>query len=220
LEDVAGNWYNAFMVDDVQNFNGNDIQDQGNPKANSSERVIPYIILAVIIFLDQATKFLIEDALQPNHSWAPFPSFSSIFRITHVNNTGAAFGLFQSGGNLFMVVAIIVTLVIAIYNHQLPGGNRLFRVALGLQMGGALGNLIDRVRQGHVTDFLDFGPVPVFNVADMSIVSGVIVLALLMLWEDSKNQEESESTSAESSLAQSDHEQQDRTEGSGMLWNE
>jgi len=220
LEEVTGNWYNASMSDEVQKFNQNDVRSQEMPRASASERTIPYLILLVIISIDQATKFIVENSLQPNHSWAPFPSIGSIFRITHVNNTGAAFGLFQNGGNLFMVVAIVVTLVIAVYNQQLSGGQRFFRVAMGLQMGGALGNLIDRIRQGHVTDFLDFGPWPVFNIADMSIVAGVIVLALLMLREDSKKSTESDSAPDDLPLTHGDHEQQDRTEGSSMLWNE
>jgi signal peptidase II len=82
-----------------------------------------------------------------------------------------------------MVVAILVAVIIIVYNYRLPTGHFLFRAALGLQLGGALGNLIDRIRLGHVTDFLDFGSWPVFNLADASIVGGVAVLVLLMLLE-------------------------------------
>jgi signal peptidase II len=95
-----------------------------------------------------------------------------------------------------MLVALLVAGIIILYNYRLPTGHILFRVALGLQLGGALGNLIDRIRLGHVTDFLDFGPFPVFNVADASIVAGVLVLVFLMLTERQEQPEEAPARSA------------------------
>ena len=75
---------------------------------------------------------------------------------------------------------MVVSIGIIIYNARLESGHKLLRLALGLQMGGALGNMIDRLRLGHVTDFMDFGPWPVWNVADLAIVSGTILLVLIM----------------------------------------
>ena len=73
-----------------------------------------------------------------------------------------------------MLAAIIVSMVIIIYNLRLPAGHLFLRVALGMQLGGALGNLIDRARLGHVTDFIDVGPVPIFNIADAAVVRDIV----------------------------------------------
>jgi signal peptidase II len=154
-------------------------------RASAAELALIFIITAVVLIIDHYTKLLVEARIPLNTSIAPFPEYEAWLRLTHVTNRGAAFGLFPSGSTLFMVVAVIVSAVILIYNFRLPAGHGLMRVALGLQLAGALGNLIDRVRLGHVTDFIDIGPVPVFNVADASIVTGVILLGILMLFEPS-----------------------------------
>jgi signal peptidase II len=108
----------------------------------------------------------------------------NVFTIHYVTNTGAAFGLFQSGSLLFVIVGIVVSLAIVFYYRFLPAGQWLVRLSLGMQLSGALGNLIDRLRVGHVVDFLNFQVWPVFNVADSSIICGAILLALLLLRED------------------------------------
>lgn len=154
------------------------------PGASTGQRLILVLVAALVILFDHVTKLFIENSLPLNHTWAPFPDLAAYFRITHVSNTGAAFGLFPGGSLFFTVIALIVAAVIIVYNYRLPSGNRLLRMALGLQLGGALGNVVDRLRLGHVTDFLDFGPWPVFNVADMAIVAGVIVLGYLMIQEE------------------------------------
>jgi signal peptidase II len=154
------------------------------PRATLTEQSLLLLVAAGAIIADQVSKLVVEQQLALNRSWAPFPEYAHLFRITHVSNTGAAFGLFPSGSLLFGFVAAIVSVLILFYNYRLTAGHRLLRAALGLQMGGALGNLIDRLRIGHVTDFLDFGPWPVFNLADLWIVSGVVLLGLLMLHEE------------------------------------
>ena len=151
--------------------------------ASSGQRAIPIVVAGLAIVVDHFSKLLVETHLPLNHTWAPVPELSHIFRFTHVTNTGAAFGLFPSGSLVFTLVALLVAGVIVLYNFRLPPGQLLLRVALGLQLGGALGNLIDRLRLGHVTDFLDFGTWPVFNLADASIVAGVTLLAILTLRE-------------------------------------
>lgn len=160
------------------------IEALSGPAASTGHRLILFLIAALVIIFDHFSKVLIEAWLPLNHTWAPFPELEGYFRITHVSNTGAAFGIFPGGSPVFTIVALIVAVVIVVYNYRLPAGHRLLRVALGLQLGGALGNLVDRLRLGHVTDFLDFGPWPVFNLADMAIVGGVIILGLLMLQEE------------------------------------
>jgi signal peptidase II len=151
--------------------------------ATWTERLIPFVVMAAVLVVDQFTKYLIETRLPLYEIWAPIPAIEPFFRILHATNTGMAFGLFQGGGTLIAAVAVVVSGVIVYFNHTLPGNERLLRIALGLQLGGVLGNLIDRIRQGHVTDFLDFGPWPIFNVADTALVAGVILLAYVMLTE-------------------------------------
>jgi signal peptidase II len=141
------------------------------------------IIAAVTLLIDQFTKYLAVTYLAPIIVWAPIPSLAHIFTFTFTTNTGVAFGLFKDLGLIVVGVAVVVIAAIVIYQGQVPQEAWLVRVALGLQLGGAFGNLIDRLRLGHVTDFIHFHFWPVFNVADMSIVGGVILLALTMLRE-------------------------------------
>jgi signal peptidase II len=136
---------------------------------------------AVVILLDQISKRWIEGNLPIGDSLVPFPSLANFFTITHFTNTGAAFGLFRGQSFLFVAIGIAVAVAIIVYMRYLPRDQFLVQLALGLQLGGAIGNMIDRVRQGHVTDFIYFHFWPAFNVADMAIVAGVSLMALLLL---------------------------------------
>lgn len=138
-------------------------------------------LAAFVILLDQMTKRWIEANLPIYESLAPFPALRNFFTLTHFTNTGAAFGLFRDQNILFVAIGVVVLLSIIIYSRYLPHDMRIVQVALGLQLGGALGNMIDRVRIGHVTDFIYFHFWPAFNIADSSIVVGVLLLALIML---------------------------------------
>ncbi|VAW31099.1 Lipoprotein signal peptidase [hydrothermal vent metagenome] len=159
------------------------VPTQNQPIATLSERMILFIIALLSIGADQTSKFLVEANLDLFEVYAPIPSLEAYFRFFHISNTGAAFGLFEGAGGLFRYLAIIVSLGIIYYNQVLPGRQRLLRLALGLQMGGALGNMIDRFRIGHVTDFIDIGPWYIFNLADLSVVTGAIILGWLLLQE-------------------------------------
>ena len=139
------------------------------------------IQLAVLLFvIDQFSKFLVRDQLLYRES---FPS-SGFFRFTHTHNTGSAFGIFQDQNTPLILVSIIgIAILIWIYQSQrFPTG--LLRLSLGLQIGGAVGNLLDRLRLGHVTDFVDVGDWPVFTVADASIITGLVILAWVFLVAD------------------------------------
>lgn len=155
----------------------------GHPRATLSEQLLLFVVAIVSIGIDQYTKYLVETNLDLFEVYAPIPSLESVFRIFHIYNTGATFGLFSGGGTIFRYVAILVSLGIIYYNFVLPGNQRLLRLALGLQMGGALGNMIDRFRIGHVTDFVDIGPWYIFNLADLSIITGAVILGLLVFQE-------------------------------------
>lgn len=128
--------------------------------------------------LDQFTKWLVVTSLALGESIYPLPALSRLFSLTYVTNTGAAFGLLKEAGVVFVFVAIVVITIIVLYMRRVPADQQLVRVALGLQLGGALGNLIDRLRLGHVVDFIDLKFWPVFNVADSAIVIGVALLAI------------------------------------------
>jgi signal peptidase II len=138
------------------------------------------LVVSVVIVLDQITKYIVRINLPFGSSWTPIEALP-FFRIVHWLNTGAAFGMFQGGGLIFGILAVIVTLIIVLYYPKIPREYVWMRIAISLQMGGALGNLIDRLRFGPVTDFIAVGTFPVFNIADASITVGVGIL-LLNLW--------------------------------------
>ena len=153
-------------------------------RATYREMTVLISIAAISIVLDQWTKGWVRLNMDFNTIFVPYPAIEPYFRITHVINKGAAFSIFQNGGPVFLVLGIIVSLGILYYNFfELEGNQRLLRVALGLQLGGAVGNLLDRIRFGHVTDFIDVASVPIFNIADSSIVCGAIVLGYIVLME-------------------------------------
>jgi signal peptidase II len=155
-----------------------------------------YLLAGAIVLVDQYTKHLVRNNLAISESWSPWPWLAPYARFLHIQNTGAAFGLFKEAGLFFTVVAVIVSLVIIVYAQRLPAGNWWMRVALGMQLGGAVGNLIDRLVFGPVTDFISVGGFAIFNVADASISLGVALLALLMLFEARSGPSPSESTGA------------------------
>jgi signal peptidase II len=105
--------------------------------------------------------------------------FGGLVRLDFTRNTGAAFGMFQSGGLLFAAVAIVVSLSILVFYRRIADSALPVRLALGLILGGALGNLADRIRLGYVVDFIDLRWWYVFNLADSAIVVGVGILLLL-----------------------------------------
>ena len=134
-------------------------------------------LAALALALDQLTKFVVRQTLEWHYSW-PATGF---FRFTHVHNTGSAFGLFQDQNLPLLFVSLVGVVVLAyIYQTQVRP-THLLRVSIALMLGGALGNLIDRIHQGHVTDFIDVGPWPVFNIADSAIVVGLIMMGWLLL---------------------------------------
>jgi signal peptidase II len=140
-------------------------------------------LAALVIVLDQTTKRLAEERLEKTGVRSvPLPIAGDYVRFTYVENRGAAFGLLQDQTAFFVFVGVLVVGVIAASYRYLPQSGIRLHLALGLQLGGALGNLIDRIRQGYVVDFVDFGYQsnwwPVFNVADSAIVVGVALLAL------------------------------------------
>jgi len=140
-------------------------------------------LAGAIIALDQWTKWLVRENLPFQGTWLPesLSWLSPYARIVHWYNSGAAFGMFQNGNMVFTILAFIVIAAILFYYPQVDVSDWSLRLAMGMQLGGATGNLIDRLLIGKVTDFVSVGTFPVFNVADASISIGVVVL-LLGVW--------------------------------------
>lgn len=153
--------------------------------------------------LDQGSKWLVRQNLAVGEAWAPIPALSKVFTITHVQNTGVAFGQLPGLGWIFMLVNIGVLIGVLIYYPRIPAGQWQLRLASALLLTGALGNITDRLRtallisgdtgniwqalpKAYVTDFVDFKVWPVWNIADLCVVSGVAILAWT-LWQAEKS---------------------------------
>lgn len=144
---------------------------------------------ALVVVLDQGTKWLAEAMLSPYQAMAVLP----LVNFTLMYNEGAAFSFLAGAGGwqrwLFVVIALVMTLVLSLWLLRLPLRERLTALALALVVGGAVGNLIDRVLTGRVVDFIDvslpfiplriFNPWPAFNIADSAISIGVVLMLVL-----------------------------------------
>lgn len=141
-----------------------------------------FAMAGIVIGLDQWTKALVRTHLEFGGMWSPWDWLMPYARIVHWNNSGAAFGILQGRSLLFTVLAFIVTGVIIYYFPRVSTRDWTLRLAMGLQLGGAMGNLIDRlIMGGQVTDFISVGSFAVFNIADASITVGVAIL-LIGVW--------------------------------------
>ncbi|MCH7578175.1 MAG: signal peptidase II [Chloroflexi bacterium] len=128
----------------------------------------------IIVALDQATKGLVRTFMDRGETW---PDGWPI-RLHHVTNTGAAFGILKDQTGFLIVTTVIGLAAIYLYYRYPPFDHLVAPIAIGMMLGGAIGNLVDRVRLGRVTDFIDFPFWPSFNVADSSITIGIAVLLL------------------------------------------
>ncbi len=144
-----------------------------------------------IVALDQWTKWLVRQHIPFGGWWLPggWEWLGPYARIVHWYNTGAAFGMFQNGNKAFIVLAVVVIGVILYYALRLEMAEWWLRLALAMQLAGAVGNLIDRLTLGKVTDFISVGTFPVFNLADASITLGVGILLLGMWWKERLEQQ-------------------------------
>ena len=137
--------------------------------------------LAAIVFLaDQFTKYLVQQFIPFGYS-RPQWIGQEVLQFTHIHNTGSIFGILQGQNTPLIVVSFIGVFVLIMVYYSQPRPTHLLRLSLGLQLGGAFGNLVDRLRLGAVTDFIDVSRWPVFNLADASIVTGLLLLAWILL---------------------------------------
>ena len=151
------------------------------------------IFVASVIGVDQWTKWLVRENIPYLGTWLPagMEWLSPYARIVHWYNTGAAFGMFQGYGWVFTILAFVVSGMILFYYPRTEPQDWWLRLAMGMQMSGALGNVIDRLTlDWKVTDFVSVGNFPVFNVADASITLGVVVLLVGVWWKELREKRE------------------------------
>ncbi len=151
--------------------------------------MIYYVIAAVIIALDQFTKWLVVINMEVRES---IPVIENVLYLTSHRNEGAAFGILQGQMWLFYIATVgVVAAIIYMIQTQL-NGSRWYGIALSLVLGGAVGNFIDRVLEGAVVDFIDMYiftyNYPIFNVADMALVAGVIMVIIHVFMEEKRQE--------------------------------
>jgi len=154
-----------------------------SPSRAARLRGVSLLLVAVLALLaDQESKHWVQDRFRFSDEYASaqivVPDWLS---LTYVRNKGAAFGVLPNETLLFVLIAVVVVGVIVAYFRFLPSNRPWLKLSLGLQLGGALGNLIDRLRQGYVVDFVSVKSFPIFNIADSCIVVGVVILAYYLL---------------------------------------
>ncbi len=139
------------------------------------------IIAAFIVVVDQFTKYLVTSNMIEGMG---IPIIDGIFHLTFILNPGAAFGILENNRWFFVLTAVAVLAVLFFYRHTIMAESRLVQIGIALFAGGALGNLIDRIRTGLVIDFFDLRIWPIFNVADIAICLGVG----LIIWSTIKTE--------------------------------
>lgn len=147
-----------------------------------------FAIAVTVIVLDQFTKWLVRSNLELYEVWPDdgelFSIFGIVVRIIYVENSGAAFGILQGQTTFLLVTSTLGLAAIFLYYLYPPMDHGMIRVALGMQLGGAIGNLIDRWRLGAVTDFVDVGGFPTFNVADAAISTSIVAILIFFTTQE------------------------------------
>ena len=139
------------------------------------------LIAAFVVAVDQFTKYLVTSNMSEGMG---IPIIDGIFHLTFILNPGAAFGILENNRWFFVVTALSVLIFLFYYRRAIMAESKLVQMGIALFAGGALGNLIDRIRTGLVIDFFDFRIWPIFNVADIAICLGVG----LILWSTIKTE--------------------------------
>ena len=143
------------------------------------------ILVVFIVILDQLSKSYIQANMRLGES---IPLIHYVFHITYILNPGAAFGLFAD--QTFFVIGLAVTMILAfIYFYPaIKRESAWMKLGIGLLVGGAIGNLVDRIQIGKVVDFFDFRIWPIFNVADIGIVCGAFIIIVAAFFEKDKSE--------------------------------
>ncbi len=150
--------------------------DDASPQTSGPwpRRIAFWGAAATVIALDQITKGIVRALLERGEAW---PDDWPV-RVRYVTNTGAAFGILEDQTLFLTLMALIGLAAIYLYYRYPPFEHIVAPLAIGMMLGGAIGNLIDRIRLGRVTDFIDFPHYPAFNIADSSITVGIVILIL------------------------------------------
>lgn len=145
-----------------------------------------WVMAGVVLATDQLSKLVVEHLLVEGRS---VPVVDGLLYLTYVKNPGAAFGLFPNRTYFFVLITVLVTVMLVVFHRRYGRRGKMIEYALALQLGGAVGNLLDRLRTGYVVDFFDLRFWPIFNVADIAIVAGVIMLGLVLLTQPEADSE-------------------------------
>ena len=140
--------------------------------------MITIILAAAAALIDQLAKWFVQGHMELGES---IPVIPNIFHFTYIINPGAAFGILKYQHAFFLGIVVVLFAVYGWMRKRIPGKPLYFPIGIGLLLGGALGNAVDRVRIGGVVDFFDFRVWPIFNVADMAICTGVSLI-LYYFW--------------------------------------
>ncbi|HET6744598.1 MAG TPA: signal peptidase II [Candidatus Limnocylindria bacterium] len=161
------------------------MSSQAHPGQLRAELLALGLTAAVVLLADQATKAIVAASIELG---GRVQVIGDLVVLWHVRNTGAAFSLFQGGQAFFLIVTVLAFGMLLYFQRAFRGRGLLLHVVLGLVLGGTLGNLIDRVRLGYVTDFVSVGVGdlrwPTWNVADASLVVGIISLVVYLTFLD------------------------------------
>jgi signal peptidase II len=145
---------------------------------------------SLVLAADQVSKAWVVATLAPGESLIPIPALADFFAITRSANQGAAFSFLPQAGTLFLIIALAMIVGIVIFYPRMQGGRWLERIALGLLLGGVMGNALDRIRRGHVVDWVHLQLRPfisnISNFADHAIVLGIVVMFLAQWWAGRK----------------------------------
>ena len=157
-------------------------------------------VAALALLVDRLSKLWVLNNIPLYDEIAPVPALYPYFSFLHSANTGVAFGLFQGGAFIFTIIAAVAVAAIAIYSFRSGAESLLMSISLGLMLGGAAGNLWDRLAYGAVVDFIKVQASstlvwPMFNLADSSIVVGTILLILYFFLDERKERQEQQRTS-------------------------
>ena len=177
-----------------------------SPDSPSADAPVPRVLwfrdrllfsaVVTVLVIDQASKYLVKTNLRLHESWPK----EGLLRLTHGTNTGTAFGLFPDQTFVLILASFFAIGFLYYFYRTQALPSRLLRLAIGLQLGGAFGNLFDRIKDGAVVDFIDVGWWPVFNLADSSIVVGITVLVSVVLLSKGADQTEGLGDQVESPL--------------------
>lgn len=142
------------------------------------------IVALVVFLLDQFTKYLVVQQIGMGNAWVPLPALAWL-RVVGSYNTGTACGYFPQLGNVFTFAPFFILAVVIWFYRSQKTPSWLLSIGVGLIIGGAFGNLVDRLRVGYVVDFVQVGTFPIFNVADAAVSTAVVIMLLWSLREDS-----------------------------------